>query len=416
LTLRRIGILHFATPPVIGGVENTIYHHALRLIDSGFTVDIISGRGERFNPDLNFHLIPEVGSRFSELIQINQSLSSGELTQQFYALRDQLVNLLTPLFSELEVCMVHNVLSLHKNLPLTAALHQLHETIKTPLVAWCHDFAWLDELYTPDLHDGYPWDLLRSAWPGVTYVTVSQHRRKRLAKLYAIPLDHIRVINPGIDQFEFLKLEPLTHKLYNRLELGKARPLILLPARVTRRKNIEYAIRVFAEVVHKFQKSALIITGPPGPHSPKNIAYLESLNSLAQDLGVTSNVHFLYQYGEDNQPLYLSDAMVADFFRLADLLLFPSKREGFGIPVLEAGLVRLPIFAADIPPIRESAGGLGYLFELGSDPSTVANQIISYLDRNNSYKFKQHVLDNFSWDPIIRELVIPLLKEVVNGK
>jgi hypothetical protein len=79
-------------------------------------------------------------------------------------------------------------------------------------------------------------------------------------------------------------------------------------------------------------------------------------------------------------------------------------------------LIRLPIFAADIPPIRESAGEQAYLFDPGGDPSTVARQIISYLDQDKGYKFKHHVMDNYSWDSIVSGVVLPLLKEVVNGK
>jgi mannosylglucosylglycerate synthase len=415
LTLNRIGILHYASPPIIGGVENTIFHHSLRLIESGFNVDIISGRGERFHPKLNFHLIPEIGSRFSDLSLINESLSKGEITSQFYVLRDYLVDQLLPIFTELDICIVHNVLSLHKNLPLTAALYQLQQKGISPIVAWCHDFAWRDELYIPDLHDGYPWDLLRTPWKGVKYVTVSHHRRQLLSELSPLSPAEIQVVNPGVDLFEFLKLEPLTRNLYNRLNLHQARPLILLPARITRRKNIEFAIRITAEVVDQFPDAAIIITGPPGPHSSKNIAYLNSLNSLVNELGIASNVHFLYQYGDGDQPLYLPDAVVADFFRLADLLLFPSQREGFGIPVLEAGLIRLPIFAADIPPIRESAAGFAHLFDLESEPSRVARAIISSLDEGKKYSFKHKVIEKYSWESIVKDMVIPLLQEVVNG-
>ena len=42
---------------------------------------------------------------------------------------------------------------------------------------------------------------------------------------------------------------------------------------------------------------------------------------------------------------------------LADSFLFTSRAEGFGIPILEAGLARLPVFCTDIPPFRESGQG-----------------------------------------------------------
>ena len=415
MTQNRIGILHYASPPIIGGVESTIYHHALQLSKAGFVVEVISGRGEQFHPQINFHLIPEVGSRLPELRRINSALATGELIPEFHSLRDHLVEQLKPIFSELDVCIIHNVFTLHKNLALTAALHHLAEARLTPYIAWCHDFAWLDNLYTSDLHPGYPWDLLKSAWQGVKYVTVSNHRRKRLARLAGLSLDEIDVINPGIDVEEFFKLEPLTCQLIDRLKLLKARPLLMLPARVTRRKNIEFGIQVIGALTRQFPDAVLIITGPPGPHSPNNIAYLESLNSLVVDKGLTENVYFLYQFGEFDQPLYLPDQVVADFYRLADLLIFPSFREGFGIPVLEAGLMHLPIFAADIPPIRESAGEAAYLFNPTGDPNLVADAIASHLKMDKRYHLKRRVLGKYTWESIIDRQVIPLLQEVIQG-
>ena len=411
----RIGILHYASPPIIGGVESTIYHHALQLSKAGFVVEVISGRGEQFHPQINFHLIPEVGSRLPELRRINSALANGELIPEFHSLRDRLVEQLKPIFSELDVCIIHNVFTLHKNLALTAALHQLAEARLTPYIAWCHDFAWLDNLYTSDLHPGYPWDLLKSVWQGVKYVTVSNHRRKRLARLAGLSLDEIDVITPGIDVSEFFKLEPLTCQLIDRLKLLKARPLLMLPARVTRRKNIEFGIQVIGALTRQFPDAVLIITGPPGPHSPNNIAYLESLNSLVVEKGLTENVRFLYQFGEFDQPLYLPDQVVADFYRLADLLIFPSFREGFGIPVLEAGLMHLPIFAADIPPIRESAGEAAYLFNPTGDPNLVADAIASHLKMDKRYHLKRRVLGKYTWESIVDNKVIPILQEVIQG-
>ena len=59
-TLHRIAILHYAAPPVIGGVESTIFHHANILSDLGIKVEIIAGRVEPFNNNVEFHRIPEV--------------------------------------------------------------------------------------------------------------------------------------------------------------------------------------------------------------------------------------------------------------------------------------------------------------------------------------------------------------------
>jgi glycosyltransferase involved in cell wall biosynthesis len=92
------------------------------------------------------------------------------------------------------------------------------------------------------------------------------------------------------------------------------------------------------------------------------------------------------------------------------LVLFPSFREGFGIPVLESGLARIPIFASDIPPVRESSADMINLFDPFGDPEQVAGMIRDYLITSKAYKFRRHVLSEFTWQAIMEKKVIPLLE------
>ncbi|HUF37175.1 MAG TPA: glycosyltransferase family 4 protein [Anaerolineales bacterium] len=408
----RIAILHYAAPPVVGGVESTIDHHARELAAAGYAVDVIAGRGETFHPAVRFHHIPELDSRHPEVLEAGAALAAGSAGPGFEILRDRLADRLGELLAGVPVCIVHNALSLHKNLPLTAALRLLSDAGDVRLIAWCHDFAWLDELYTPDLHPGYPWDLLRTPWPGVRYVAVSAHRHRRLAELFGLPEDEVTVVTPGVDAFEFLALPSPVRALAERLDLLAADPLILLPARITRRKNIELAVRVTAALLDRTPRPVLLVTGPPGPHNPANAAYLDSLRDLRRDMGVEGQVHFVYEQGEPGRPLHLPDEAIAGLYRLADLMLFPSLREGFGIPVLEAGLARLPVFAADIPPVRESAGEFATLFDPRSKPTAIASEIADFLARDRRHALRKRVLRRFTWRRIVQYEMIPLIESV----
>jgi len=405
----NISILHYAAPPIVGGVESTIYHHSRLLSSAGYDVSVIAGRGESFNNKIPLHLIPEIDSRHPEVIDIGSALASGEVLNEFTNLRDTLFQKLNVLLENTDILIVHNVITLHKNLALTAALKLISEQKNPAMIAWCHDFAWQDTLYTPDLHHGYPWDLLRSPWADVHYVTVSNHRKNILADLLGIPEAEINVIPPGMDVDQFLKLSPLTREIIDHLNLLDADPLVLLPARLTRRKNIEFALRVVDSIKHDFPEVSLIITGPPGPHNPKNIAYLESLRSLRNELLLESNIHFLYEFGELGQTKNIPDEVIADLYQLSDILLFPSFHEGFGIPILEAGLARMPIFSSDIPPVRESSNGLINLFDPNGDPMKVGDQISSYLKSDRTYKLRKNVMSQFTWKSILNTKIIPLL-------
>ncbi len=412
--MKKIALLHYAGPPIIGGVELTMAYHARWLHRFGYEVHIVAGRGEaQDDAPYVFHHIPEMDSRHPDVLEVGRALAEGLVPAGFETLKKRLEEALQPLLAQMDVVVAHNIVTLHKNLPLTAALHGLHQRMRFPLLAWSHDFAWHDELYIPYMHPGYPWDLLRTPWEDVRYVAVSEHRRKILARLLGLPQAAIAVVPPGVDVAEFFKWEPETARLVERLDLLHAEPLLLLPARITRRKNIEMGIRVTAALVRFMPDAVLVVTGPPGPHNPANIAYLEELKDLRDRLGVVERVHFLYEMGPSGKPLLVSHGMMTDFYFLADVLLFPSRREGFGIPILEAGLARMPIFAADLPPIRESAGSLAYYFNPEGEPYAIARAIAERLTQDPLYQMRKRVLRHFTWRTLVQERVIPLLEEAM---
>jgi glycosyltransferase involved in cell wall biosynthesis len=112
--------------------------------------------------------------------------------------------------------------------------------------------------------------------------------------------------------------------------------------------------------------------------------------------------------------------MMADLYRLADVLLFPSRREGFGIPALEAGLARLPIFAADIPTLHAITGApsgsslsgqsLAHLFDPEGDPVAVADAIAAYLKSDPIYQMRRRVLGRFTWEMVLERRLIPIIQ------
>ncbi len=412
----NVAMLHYAAPPVVGGVEQTIYYHARYLAEAGHAVRIITGAGESFDPRVPVTVVPEFGSRHPDVVAIKQQLDRGQVTLDFTASRDRLASLLSDALMGIDALIAHNVLTLHKNLPLTAALYEWvtqHHNYQTTqpsnyptLLAWHHDLAWDDPRYASDLHNGYPWDLLRTPWPGVQHITVSAAQQARLAALYGLPLERIEVVPPGVDPAQFFRWTAVARRIVDELHLMEADVLFLLPARLTRRKNIEMALRILAAFRAQTRLDArLIVTGPPGPHNPANAAYLQSLLELRRDLGLQDVAHFLYEMG-----ITPDDDTMADLYHLTDALLFPSDREGFGIPILEAGLARLPVFCADIPPLRETGQGAAHFFDPHGDPDFIAAQIIYGLDHDTTFHLRRRVLSQYTWKSIVEERVIPLLQ------
>jgi glycosyltransferase involved in cell wall biosynthesis len=106
----------------------------------------------------------------------------------------------------------------------------------------------------------------------------------------------------------------------------------------------------------------------------------------------------------------VDDATRRDLFLLADVLLFPSEREGFGIPLLEAGLARLPIFCADLPPLRESARTHAHYFAPDETAPAIAARLADFCAHDSAYQLKQRTLREYAWERIFRERIEPLVR------
>jgi glycosyltransferase involved in cell wall biosynthesis len=408
----KIILLHYSAPPVVGGVESVLGHHSRLMADAGHRVRIVAGRGAQTDKRVEFVQIPMVDSRHPTVLSIKGQLDKGTVPQEFHALVERLANELQDVVADADCLIAHNVCSLNKNLILTAALKNISEKSQRPrFILWHHDLAWIrprdpDEL----LPERYPWDLLCKAWDGVEQVTISEVRRLELMDLMGLPEERIVVIPNGVDVLRFLKLEALTSNFINQLELFDANPMLLLPVRITSRKNIQLALRVMAELRAQAPQAKLIITGPLGPHNPANLQYFESLRSLRNSLGLETAVHFLAEFKDE----FLADEVVSDFYLLADALFLPSREEGFGIPLLEAGLAGIPIFCADIPPLKALGGTFVSYFSLDEDPSNIASMIWEELSVSRQAGFRHRVRSRYAWHQIYEQQIEPLLERVRN--
>ena len=442
-----VGILHFTCPPIVGGVELLMGQHAELLLEHGYAVRVLSGRGGRFNRQVPVSLLPALDSKYPALLAVNDELKAGEVTEWFEALVEELLAVLREHLAGLDVCIVHNALSLHFNLPLTVAFARLIAEGHAPLlVAWCHDLSWTNPLYIPLMREREPWSLLKTRLPGVRYVVVSEDRRQDLRRLWSEETGDRRqeaeegamregamncaptgyghvgaqfiapdagdptVVPAGVGVRAKLRLKAATVALVRQLGLDDGWPFMLLPARITKRKNIEYAIGVTRALRDLGLRPRLLVTGPPGPHNVRSVDYVDELQAERARLDVRAEVTFLYEERRpDGRFWTATDPMMDDLYQLADLLIFPSSQEGFGIPLLEAGLVRLPVFCSDIPPFREIAGDRVHRFGLDAPPAETAARIAQFLDTDPSTRLRYEVLRQYSWERVFRERIVPLL-------
>lgn len=412
----KIGLLHYSGPPTIGGVEQTLYHHSLLLRNFGHSPRLIVGQGTKFEETIPVDVISELFSKHEAVLAVKDELDRGQYSDRFENLCATIENKLAAIIQDLNILIVHNAITLHKNLPLTAALWNLRSSGQAPrIIGWHHDFAWDREQYQEELKTEFPWDLLCKPWPEVINVVVSRAQRARLADLYGINPTSIHVVQPGIDPGVIGNWTNTTRQLVAELKLLQADALLLLPARITRRKNIEFALQVLAELRSlSKQDIRLIVTGPPGPHNPANMAYLENLLEQRRALRLAQSAHFLYETSTQEHH-YIDQATMANLYALCDALFFPSLQEGFGIPLLQAGYTRLPIYCSDIEPFHESVEDRANYFSLDDSPNSVAKTLAETLFTKSDYLLRRHVRNEYTWETIVSRMMIPLLESVNNG-
>jgi mannosylglucosylglycerate synthase len=410
----RIALVHYTSPPVIGGVEAVLGRHARLLADRGCDVRVITGRGGSLGARVRVRHVPLLDSRHPRVLAVTGQLAEGRVTPAFAALSAQVQDGLERALAGASVCVVHNALTMHKNLTLTAALHRIAAR-RPPVrfVAWCHDLAWTNPQYRSELHNGQPWRLLTTPLPGAAYVAVSRDRQRALSAALRLSASQIEVIPDGIDPAAFLRLSPGGRWFAETLRLWDQQLVLLLPVRVTRRKHIEYALRVTGELLRRELSVRLLITGPLGVHNPRNDAYLDELRALRAALGLEEHVVFCGEVpGPGGAPLPLTDRVVGDLYAMADALLLPSREEGFGLTLLEAGLARVPAFVSDIPPLREIGGDTVQTFGLDDSPAVCAQRIVHSLMDDRAYRLRRRILATYNWDVIMRDRIMPLLTQL----
>lgn len=399
-----VALIHYTAPPTVGGVETVVARQARYLAEAGYRVRVIAGQVEMEAPGVEAIQIPPMYGGHGAIVDLQKVLATGHLPPEFKAWREQLRAALSEALRGADVAILHNVCTLDKNLALSAALYDLVCQEPRRWIGWHHDAVIL-RAEAPRF-PGEPWDLLFRPWP-VIHVTVSEARRQALAAAWKIPPEQIHVIPNGVDPGDFFRWTPLTRSLVEQLGLMEADVMLLTPVRITRRKNLETAIAVLKALREKTRWDArLVITGPPGPHSPANRAYLEELRRLRAVWGLENAVHFLYEFVGEGLP----EESVADFYTLADAVLLTSREEGFGLPVLEAGLARLPVFAYALPPLEELGGADVFLFPETEGPEALAAAIARFLETDPIARLRRRVRQRFTWPALIQNRVIPIIE------
>jgi len=399
----HIALLHHTYPPVPGGVERVLQAHARLFAAAGHDVRVIAGFGTESVSGIRIECVPELLADHPTTVAAREEVTAGPPGRWFKESIEGLRPALHRLLAGCDAVFAHNLLTMPFHPAATAALAQIAaggagERWGGRFFHWLHDAAYANPDYRLPTPDRFPWDLMTRPLPGVRTIAVSEHRARQWRGL-AGPDAVSGVIPNGVDPAGFLVLPPALADWCEGTRLFDRELVLLHPARLVRRKNIELSIRTTQAIGELGCDALLIVTGAPDPHQSAGEAYA---NELALGIGADAVAFPGGQFP-------IGEAELSGLYRLADALLFPSRSEGFGIPPLEAALYRLPMFLSRAAALNELPFSNVTWFEPDIRPDQLAARILERMGGDSAHANRRRTLRDYRWSRIFERQVAPLL-------
>jgi glycosyltransferase involved in cell wall biosynthesis len=221
-------------------------------------------------------------------------------------------------------------------------------------------------------------------------IAISHSTADSVARLLGIPAERTTVIPLGIDQADYLACA--------ERKRATIRATYQLPDRYWLTITSPNPNKGWPDLVQALLRARQLGTSIPlviGGHwlPPHRLQLMEQ----AQQLGVSSLVQFLGFVPDDDLPALYAQALA---------FVFPSHREGFGLPVLEAMAVGTPVICSDDPALRELVNGAGLEFGRGNADGLATRMVAMAANDNERHRLGSLAAERaalFTWDRTVDE-------------
>ncbi|MDD3654424.1 MAG: glycosyltransferase family 4 protein [Desulfotomaculaceae bacterium] len=373
----RVLMLSWEYPPKsVGGLAQHVYDLTNALVDSGIDVHLITSGGqgapayEKVNGVKVYRVDP---------YQVSSPDFVTWVAQFNVALLEKAMSLFEDL-GEVHVLHAHDWL-------VAYAARALKHAWKKPLIVTIHatEYGRNHGLHNDTQRhiSDVEWWLTYEAW---RVICCSHYMEGELRHVFQIPKDKITIIPNGVDPTGFKVRETNVQRSNYAAPDEK---IVFYVGRLVREKGVQVLLDAAPEILAHHPQTKFIIAGK-GP-------FLENLKRQSMMLGIDNRVYFTG---------YISDAVRNNLYSWADVAVFPSLYEPFGIVALEAMAARTPVVVADTGGLGEIVNhGLDGLKAYTGDSHSLAQNILAIIKqpdfghglKENAYR---RVLNEFSWKQI----------------
>lgn len=345
---QKVLMLAWEFPPhVVGGLGRAVYDLARHLAQQGMEVHVLTAATEASVTEENIegvyvHRLPtyvpaEQEDFMAWVFQLNLAMADAVDQLWSFGVKPDVIHAHDWLVGWAAV-----ELKTRYSLPLISTIHALehgrHQGIHTPLQRRIHDCE----------------RMLTEASDSV--IVCSHYMKNEVRRLFDTPEFKLHVIHNGVDLPS--PSIPDREQLRQHLALGDG-PIVFFVGRLVQEKGVHLLLEAMARLRYEFGNATLLIAGK-GPMQ-------EEWKALACQMGLSERVRFLG---------FVDDTRRNELFALADVAVFPSLYEPFGIVALEAMALGAPVLVADTGGLREIVrhGENGSMMYTG-DPESLTNQL-----------------------------------------
>lgn len=348
----KILMLTWEYPPrIVGGIARVVHDLSHRLIKDGHEVTVVTYK-EGNTPDFEDDKGVKVYRIGNYMINPNNFIDW--IMQMNFNLVAK-ANEIIAKEGNFDVIHAHDWL-------VAYAAKTLKNSYGTPIVATIHA---TEAGRNSGIHDETQRYINDTEWM-LTYeasevIVNSNYMKNELQRLFGLPFEKINVVPNGVNLNLYSGIE--RDYEFRRQYAADNEKIILFVGRLVYEKGIQHLIAAMPKILEKYHDSKLVIAGKGG--------MIDELKAQVNAMGISNKVYFTG---------YLNSKQVVKMYKCADVAVFPSTYEPFGIVALEGMLSGTPVVVSDVGGLNEIVqhrenGMKSY----AGNPNSLADSIISLL-------------------------------------